>query len=233
MNPLIRASRALVSLLRNPDDLPQVFEIIESLSQPTYRRTWRRLRTTPAGLRLLGARSCLSELLADRARLATLPDGSLGRAYLAFMEREGISAEGIVRASEAGGAKARGTTEREYVPERLRDSHDLWHVVTGYEGDLVGELCLLAFTFAQLRNPALLLIVGGGASKGFLRGKYRLAWHAFDRGRRAAWLPEVAWEAWLAEPLEAVRARLRIDAPPVYEPVRSSELRARGKLAAL
>jgi len=48
----------------------------------------------------------------------------------------------------------------------------------------------------------------------------------FRRGRRAAWLPEQPWETMLALPLAEVRARLGTGAPPVYEPVRSADLRA-------
>ena len=49
----------------------------------------------------------------------------------------------------------------------------------------------------------------------------------FRRGRRASWLIDLEWEALLALPVEEVRARLGVDAPPVYTPVRSADLRAR------
>ncbi|HEX6839448.1 MAG TPA: hypothetical protein VF334_22885, partial [Polyangia bacterium] len=53
----------------------------------------------------------------------------------------------------------------------------------------------------------------------------------FARGLRAAWLPAQPWEALLPLPLDEVRRRLNVDAPPDYTPVRSSELRASGFLA--
>ena len=43
--------------------------------------------------------------------------------------------------------------------KRLRDQHDLWHVVTGYGRDELGELCLLGFTYAQTKNRGVGLIV--------------------------------------------------------------------------
>lgn len=227
---LTRATRALGALLRNPDDLPQVFAIIDALSHPTHVRILRGLQRSQNGRALVAERPRLADHLTDRAALAALPDGSLGRAYLAFMEREGISLDGIVKAAEASGVKD-GTTDLEFVPERLRDTHDLWHVVTGYHGDLVGELCLLAFTFAQTRNPALLLIVLGGMAKGFLRGRFDLVRGAHARGRQAEWLPAVRWERLLAEPLDDVRALLGVGAPVDYPIVRSTDLRAAGKLA--
>ena len=38
---------------------------------------------------------------------------------------------------------------------RVRDLHDLWHVLTGYGRDPLGEVCLLAFTYAQTRLTGL------------------------------------------------------------------------------
>ena len=39
--------------------------------------------------------------------------------------------------------------DERWMGERLRDIHDLFHVITGYGRDALGELCLLAFTNAQ------------------------------------------------------------------------------------
>lgn len=229
---LPKAARALALLLKNPDDLPQVFVIVDALSRPSLERLHRRMRRSMLGRALLEQRPQLTATLADHAALARLPEGSLGRAYLEFLEREGISAEGIVQASTEAGFLDRAETEVDFVGERLRDTHDLWHAVTGYHGDLIGELCLLTFTFAQTNNPALLFIVLGGMSKGFLRGHYDMVKHAYLRGRRAVWMVDVDWEPLLALPLDEVRARLGLDAPPRYEPRRTDMLRAEGKLAA-
>ena len=49
---------------------------------------------------------------------------------------------------ELGAARiAKGPTTR--IHQRMRDTHDLWHAATGYKGDVVGELAVLAFTLAQ------------------------------------------------------------------------------------
>src|SRR5436309_3180598 len=45
----------------------------------------------------------------------------------------------------------------------------------------------------------------------------------FRRGLRAAWLPAQEWEALLALPLDEVRRRLSLGAPPVYTEIRSAE----------
>lgn len=223
-----RALDALGKLLANPDDLPQVFTVIDSLAGPVIALNMRRMRRTPTGARLLRDRPDITVLLRDREALARLPEGSLGRAYLAFMESEGISAEGIVEASDKGRVAPDGSADLVYVKERMRDTHDLWHAVTGYRGDVLGELALLGFTFAQTKNPAIGLIVLAALTMKVRDAESaKLVADGFRRGVRASWLVDIEWEALLALPVEEVRARLSVDAPPAYTPVRSADLRAR------
>ena len=110
----------------------------------------------------------------------------------------------------------------------MRDTHDLWHTVTGYRGDLLGELSLLAFTLGQHWNNAIAAIVAGGLLKGFMRGAGPFVVQGFRRGRASEWLPAQDWESLLPLPLEDVRARLRVGAPPVYDEIRTAQLRAEG-----
>ena len=66
-----------------------------------------------------------------------LPEGSLGREYLAFVEAEGISADGLVEASDIARQRSEAA-ELRWIRNWLRDSHDLWHAVLFYTtGDAV------------------------------------------------------------------------------------------------
>jgi ubiquinone biosynthesis protein COQ4 len=232
-----RALLAVRDLLKDPDDLPKVFTLLESTSGRTLERLHARLMASPKGAKLLAGRPDIVDQLADREGLRKLPEGSLGRAYLAFVESEGISPAGIRKAAEDGRiAHEDLPPELAYVHFRMRDTHDLWHAVTGYKGDVLGELTLLAFIFAQTWNPGVAVLVAAGtlrtlshtalttrdegpAARALIRNGYL-------RGRRAAWLPEQHWEDMLAMPLAEVRAKLGVGEPPVYREIRSSELRA-------
>lgn len=226
-----RAFHAARILAKDPDDLPQVFTIIESLSLDTLQRVASGLRRSETGRALLAKKPDIVGVLADRAALARLPEGSLGREYLDFVERENISAQGI---RDAG---AKGSTRTEVLPApldwvhaHLRDTHDLWHAATGYHGDVLGETALLAFTLAQTKNPAIGLIVGIGLlmTRGSPDAQLARATilDGFRRGRKAAWLPAVDWESLLALPIEEVRSRLNLEAPRDYRPIRSTEVKA-------
>jgi len=223
-----RALRAARILAADPDDLPQVFTIIESLSGDTLQRIARRWRKSESGRRILQQRPDVVQRLADRASLAQLPEGSLGRAYLDFVTRENISADGIRDAAVRGMPHlSELPAPLDYVHDRMRDTHDLWHAAVGYHGDVLGETALLAFTFAQTWNPAIALILAIGLVKTIGAPEARhVILDGFRRGVKAAWLPEQEWESMLSLPLDEVRRRLSLESPPVYTPIRSSELKA-------
>ena len=216
------ALRAIRALIRNPDDTALVFEIIEALSGKTRTRVYDRFCRSESGQRLLASQPNLLARLTDRAALLGLPAGTLGRTYGEFMSREQISANGLVEASEDW-LRDDLPADRRWFADRLRDTHDLWHVVTGYGRDLIGEASLLAFTYAQTRNPGIGFIVAVAylKARGINRPARRLLREGYRRGRRAAWLPGVEWEALLEQPLARVREQLGVGEPPVYQPVRS------------
>jgi ubiquinone biosynthesis protein COQ4 len=222
---LPRAGRALAALLRDPDDLPQVFTLIDSISGTAPHRLLFAFRRSKSGARLLRDRPDIVPILADRPGLLALPDGSFGRAYLAFVESEGITPEGIKSASQAITPRPGAFS---FLNQRMRDTHDLWHAATGYKGDVLGEASLLAFTLAQHWNTGIAFIVAAALLKGFGRMETTLIREGYRRGRAAAWLPAQEWESLLPLPLEEVRARLKLGPPPAYTPMRSNELRAAG-----
>ncbi len=230
-NHPLAALRALRALDTDPDDLPQVFTIIDSLPGRSGERLLEGLRASSSGRALLSARPNLAADLADREALAQLPEGSVGRAYLDFVTRAGITPQGIAEASEVGRARPDELdADLTFAGDRMRDSHDLWHVVTGYQTDIIGELAVLAFSYAQTKSPGVLLVLLLGAYR--LDNEHRrLIWQAYRRGQNAAWLPAITWESLLARPLDEVRGELRVGATVAYVPVTTAELRATGELA--
>jgi ubiquinone biosynthesis protein COQ4 len=213
---------AMRALTRNPDDTAQVFRIIDALSGRHAVRFLEKWRATPGSRRLLEQRPNLLQALTDTQRLRALPEGSLGRAYLEFLGNEGITTEGLIAASVEGRDRD-ASEELAYVRNRMRDMHDLWHVVTGYHGDLLGEAALLAFSFGQTRNPGIAFIVFIAFARGRTKDARRFIMEGLRRGLGCEWLPAVDWENLLPLPLDEVRARLRVGAPPIYTPYRSSQ----------
>lgn len=222
LSRLRTVAHATRAALAHPEDTAQAFRITEALSFDNPERLMRRFRADADGARLLVSRDELLDVLRDRERLAAMPEGSLGRAYLAFLESEGITADGLVEASHDGVSSYDGADDVSYVRRRMRDTHDLWHTVTGYRGDLLGEASLLAFTFAQTGHAGVGFLAALGAVLTPSHEARRMIFDGFRRGRRAAWLPPRDWVSLLPRPLDEVRRELGIDSVPVYEPVRTT-----------
>ncbi len=223
MRPLV-ALKAIRRLINDPEDTAQVFTIVRALAGSSVERGYRRFIRLPAGRGILERDLELLDVLRDRAMLRALPADSLGRAYLSFVESENLSADGLVEASESE-AESWSGAETERYGKRLRDQHDLWHTVTGYGRDELGELCLLAFTYAQTRNRGIGFIVLVGSMKmreRFGRGVFGAVRRGYRDGRRAAWLPGQDWEALLARPLDEVRRELGIGEPASYRELLSA-----------
>lgn len=220
----LKALKALSRLLKNKEDTAQVFEIMRALSGRSVPNGYTRLLDTPYGGSIAYRRQELADILSDRAFLQRLPEGSVGRAYLQFTTRENISAQGLVEESRKGIDE---DIDREHpfawYGRRLRDVHDLWHVLSGYGRDALGEACLVAFSYAQTKSHGFGLIAVAGALK--LRREthgqpvMRAVWEAYRNGRNAAWLPGEDYVRLLAEPLSAARVRLNVARPVMYDSV--------------
>lgn len=217
----LRAARALRRLIADKEDTAQVFEIMRALSGNTVVRGYRRLISTAHGGRIAYEREEFCERLSDTAWLKTFGPGTVGEAYRNFIAPRGLSAEGLAEESRK---TAEGEIDAKHplawYGRRMRDVHDVWHVLTGYGTDGLGEACVVAFSYSQTKSLGFALIAHAGAHQYQKIGNghpYRKAvMEAFRNGKAAAWLPEVDYVALFGENLEAARARLKITPPTVY-----------------
>jgi ubiquinone biosynthesis protein COQ4 len=216
------AFRAMRALLADPNDTAQVFRVMAALNSGTSAKNYHRLLQTPEGGRIAFRRLELVERLTDRAFLAKFPPGTVGAAYRAFLERTGFSADGLAAVSSEVERDRDMEHPYAWFGRRERDLHDIWHVLTGYKADdPLGELCLVAFSFAQSRGLGWGFIALSGALKSLTeangRSVARAVWEGYRHGRTASWLHQEDIEKLFAEPLDAARARLNIAQPVAYE----------------
>ncbi len=222
LQPLV-ALRGLRELIRDPEKTEQVFIIIKAMSGNALENAYRKFALTQTGQAILAEKRQLLTTLLDRDSLREQAVGSLASHYLRFVETEQISADGLVEASQQDdnwrdeGLRLFG--------ERMRDQHDLWHVVTGYGRDTFGEACLLAFTYAQTQNRGIGIIAFVGMlklTKALGSGVKTAMWQAYKDGKKAAWLPAQDWETLLTENIDQVREKLNIGPPQKYQEVFSA-----------
>lgn len=225
----LKAWRAIKALIADKEDTGQVFKIIDALAGGADERMYNRFIKTETGQRIVAEKRDLIKLLNDRERLKALPEGTLGRSYYEFMAEENLTADGLVAASEEAPRRNDRPEGAMIFGDRMRDSHDLWHVTTGYGRDGLGELSQLAFYYAQTRNRGIGFIVLMGARAAHKEAPKAGIWRAvregYRLGKKAKWLPAADWEALLDKPLAQVRATLGMGVPAVYreiEPITSS-----------
>lgn len=223
VRPLV-AWRAMQELFKDKEDTGQVFKIIEALKGKSLEKTTNRVLRSERGQRLLKEKPSIVAILNDRDALRAMPEGSLGRAYLRFVETEDLSADGLMAASDEAPKGEYSTEDLMWVGERLRDTHDLYHVLSGYDRDGLGELCLLEYTLRHSYNRGIAFIVFMAR-----RRDKKMMPHvdvpsclreARQNGDAATWLVDQPWEELLPKPLEEVREALNINPPNVYDKTR-------------
>ena len=231
----LKALQAFRRLIQDKEDTAQVFEIMRALSGRSLRKGYDRMLTSKEGGRQAFLAEELAHKLDDPAWLATFGPGTVGDAYRQFRDTRGFTAEGLAEESRKIGDLVDAQHPVVWYSRRVRDVHDIWHVLTGYETDALGEACVVAFSYAQTRNLGFAFI-GWGAAREIQRESRsiparRAVWQAYRNGRAARWLPGLDYEALFAQPLEQARAALNIRPADIYAAV-PAEVRQGLKLRA-
>jgi ubiquinone biosynthesis protein COQ4 len=94
-------------------------------------------------------------------------------------------------------------SEVSYIEYRYQITHDIWHVVTGFDTSVLGELGLQAFYVAQFRLPSAIVALVGAligslvASEDMLPKFLGVIEQGWQMGKTAKPLIAVKWEeAW-------------------------------------
>jgi len=213
LHPLI-AMRAIRVLLAN-GDTRQIFVILRAMRGRAMIKAFRRFAQSPVGRTVLAERRDIYPVLTNREGLRALPEASLGRTYLAFMESEDLSAQALVQASESWEGDPL-PADMDLFRTRMRELHDVSHVVTGYGRDPLVELCLLTHAYRQQGNLGRLMIVTMAWGR-LPKAARRAVFEAWRNGKTCFWLADQDWEALLARPLDEVRRALSVETPRRYQ----------------
>jgi ubiquinone biosynthesis protein COQ4 len=201
-------AKTLVSLMRDTQQTEYVLALTLLVNAPSFPRVWMQVASTDEGRALLRERPSLDSRAVDRAALRALPSGTLGREYARFLDDNGLDGDFFQAPPDV-------PDEVAFLSKRLRQSHDVWHAVTGYTPSVRDEIALQAFTYGQLGAPhAILIVLGGLAAFGWRDVRlFAHAWRGYRNGKRAAFLGALRWESRWERPLEALRAELGVAAP--------------------
>ncbi|OJJ00636.1 hypothetical protein ASPVEDRAFT_82196 [Aspergillus versicolor CBS 583.65] len=171
----------------------------------------------PTGRQILRDRPRITSETLPLPYLRSLPENSVGRAYAAWLDREGVSPD------TRDNVQYIDDPECAYVMQRYRECHDFYHAVTGLPTFVEGELALKAFEFLNTLIPMTGLSMAASvrlkpAERERLFSLY-LPW-AVRSGLSSKELINVYWEKVLENDVDELRAELGIEKPPDMRDIR-------------
>ena len=178
-----------------------------------------RMRRDPNGQRILKEQTPLPQGILNPDQFASLPTDSLGYRYYRHCRDNDLDPQFISSESEKVASEFPATEDHRFIYNRYRDSHDFWHVLTGYGTDMAGEAGIIAWTYAQTRNKGYLLIFLLNALMCTRRGRpdvFKTCWQGFLQGRRDRFMLAVDWNQHMDRPLDEVRRELGVSEAAGY-----------------
>lgn len=195
----------MARLTRDLDRLAQVFEINDHMIQlRTPREELEAIEdfaSTAHGAAALRGRLRLP--VEDLVAASALPADTLGGAFGASMRARGLSIDAIRRLQPRD--------DIEYIVAHYYDTHDLWHVLTGFDTSAAGEVGLQAFYLAQGRAYLPLLVISAVLMNTALfeyedrHARLDAIARGWTLGKEAQRIAGIDWRQHLASPLAEVQ----------------------------
>jgi ubiquinone biosynthesis protein COQ4 len=207
--------KGVVALMRDPEQTNSVFDVEDGL---------RHSKAAIAAVEFAKTKPGVAELFAERylpdppniEALLKLPSGSLGHTYATYIVDHGFDPN-FYRV----GAVEDDVT---YMFMRMRQTHDIWHVVGGFEADVYAELGLKAFEIAQVHRPLAAILVAGGLLRTLFKTPDQLdrlldqIAIGYRTGAKAKPFLAQKWEDDWEKPLAEWRQELNVEPMSVYVP---------------
>jgi ubiquinone biosynthesis protein COQ4 len=199
--------KGTISLFRNPNNTIAVYDIEDGLrGSRAMHLAVAHAKSEPAIAQLIQER-----FVAPSPNLDTLlqyPPESLGYCYAHSLTEAGFDPN-FYRAIAI-------EDDASYLLMRLRQTHDIWHLITGFGTDVAGELGLKAFELAQTRRPMAVILLVGGLLKTLTESPEALPYlldqivKGYQLGRQTQPLLAQKWETQWEKPLTQWQQELGI-----------------------
>ncbi|CAK9052949.1 Uncharacterized protein SCF082_LOCUS28924, partial [Durusdinium trenchii] len=221
----LAAWKAFQGLVRNREDTRYVFAFFDAVNGRSYEQFYIRFAESEYGRRVVADPKHIGRLLMDRDTLESYGPDTFAAAYLHYLDSENLQPEGVYEANWDN-APERMQSLRDDWPHlyamlyMMNLSHDLYHVLTGYGRDPLGEALLLLCSGVQTggRGPKWLGRMAGLRIRQEIPSwpVGRMMAEAKRLADTAAHFPTTDLPALLPLPLDEARARLNIGRPALY-----------------
>lgn len=205
--------KGTIALFANPSNTLSVYDIEDGL---------RHDKSTHLSIEFLKAQPGVMSLVEKRylapppnlEALSKCSPYSLGYAYATYIQSHGFDPVFYRNLAVSD--------DTSYLFLRRRQTHDIWHIVTGFGIDEASELGLKAFELAQTRSTMSALLVAGGLVRTLFKEPEQLG-YLLDRiaigyrmGTKAQPFLAQQWEEQWEKPVAQWREELNVQVPPAY-----------------
>jgi len=197
-----------VGMMLNPEGTQSVFDIEDGLVKS--KSTEELLRFTskdPAVDAMIKERYL--QPVPDTVALGKLPKNTLGYRYFYHLDSMGFDPDYY--------RKIDVKTDVDYVMMRIRQTHDIWHIMTGFDTHPLGEIAVKAVELAQTHRPMAAAICAGGVFRYMLKEPEQFGdclesiVAGYHMGLQSKALLAMKWEELWDRDLNDLRERLGIE----------------------
>jgi ubiquinone biosynthesis protein COQ4 len=227
----LAALKAFNGLVGDRDDTRYVFAFFDAVNGRSQEAWFDRFFASEYGQRVVAEPERTARVLCDRAALEAHGPGTFAHAYLTYLDTEGLHPSGVHDAHWEQAPDDMAQLKRLWpqlyaLTYMMAMTHDLYHVLTGYGRDPLGEALLLVFTGCQTGSRGSRLL---GAMAGMRIRAEIPAWpvgrmmkEAVRLARTSTQFASVDLLELLPLPLEEARARLELARPQLYKATRET-----------
>ncbi|MDX2244268.1 MAG: Coq4 family protein [Leptolyngbyaceae cyanobacterium bins.302] len=204
----LKGTKAFVTMLFDDSgSLTPVEELSTSLvDSPAFQLAVEQMKTSPDIAELIAERYMAPPHHLDA--LLQLPTNSLGYVYASSMKQAGFQPLMAPVAIES---------DTSYVENRWQQTHDIWHIVTGFDTSEIGEIGLQAFYLAQFQLPLASLLIANALISATVLQPEALSpllaaiAQGWEMGRNAKPFIAQKWEEAWEKPLAEWRSELNVE----------------------
>ncbi len=205
LKAIASAGYNLLSLAIDPQSTRNALVVSDRLLElGLFKFSVEHLKSNPQTAEALERPLSMSEF--DLDRFLNFPKDSLGYKFAATMTAHNLNPNFFRRNHPPA--------EGNVVLDHIEQTHDLWHIVLGFDTSEAGEVGILAFQFGQLRSPQAVAFIGGALLRCLVRDLSQVPpiMESIVRGWTLAqeWPPlfAVDWNGIMHLPVEHIRSQL-------------------------
>lgn len=206
----VRLGKAFLKLIKDPTQTENVFRIANTLlssdDQTRLQPILDHVMSNPEFVRLYNQKYLAPKINLDA--LLKLSEESLGHQFAKHMIANRLDPEFFPTIDVKDPIR--------YTVMRGRQTHDIFHVLLGYDTSVQDELALQAFVMAQIRSPLSAILLAGGLLHMSILHPQQLLQTAdaitrgYERGKKAKFLLSIPWEDRWHEPIKSLRAEAQV-----------------------